>query len=466
MCRAVVLGMVTLVTVGACAEALPRHLAPPPRALNAAAISAGPSAGAGASAFAGALAVPPDLAPPTMRGQGPAGSALAGIHAGLRAETGPLAGATHGNTAAAPAPADDAFIPSMIARMGATAAPFSRQIGLAQYDAPTRLPVSAPAPADTTDVAATPGIVSPIRTAMRVRPVTPPFSGRRPEAVDPVPSVPYAPQPTLAQPAPPPSAPFYGARSVRDALSNAERPPTVVEPIFARPAAPPPTDAPPPVATAALPLPWDADVGATSATLAPGYDSDSRALDDPMFASGADAFATVIVSNTGVEVVAEEADRGRFVFAALPSDPGAWTSGRPGAVMAADDSADPVEADATPAGDMIATLLFADGAVDVGEDERQILREVARIQKIDNRVVTLVGHASGRTNAGNTLAQRRTNMRVSRRRAEAAARALAAFGVSRSQIAVASKGDTQPLYAEVMPSGEAGNRRVEVYLAY
>ncbi len=463
MCRAVVLGMVTLVTVGACADARPRHQAPPPRALDVAAISAGPGAGTGASAFAGAFAVPPNLAPPTMQEQRPAGSALAGIRAGLQAETGPLAGAELGKTAAAPTPTDDAFIPSMIARMSATAAPFSRQSGAGQDNASAPLP----APVDAANVLAMPGSANPIRTAMRVRPVTPPFSGRRPEATDPAPSAPYGSPQTVARSAPPPpAAPFYGARSAREVLRNAEAPLTVAEPIFARSAEPMPAYAPPPVAAAEAPLPWDADVGVASATLAPGYDSDSRALDDPMFATGADAFATVIVSNAGVEVVAEEADRGRFVFAALPSDPGAWTSERPEAVTAADDSADPVEADATPTGDMIATLLFADGAVDVGEDERQILREVARIQKIDNRAVTLVGHASGRTHAGNTLAQRRTNMGVSRRRAEAAARALAAFGVSRSQIAVAAKGDTQPLYAEVMPSGEAGNRRVEVYLAY
>lgn len=117
-----------------------------------------------------------------------------------------------------------------------------------------------------------------------------------------------------------------------------------------------------------------------------------------------------------------------------------------------------------PSGAMIATVLFDDGAVEFGEAERQILREVARIQQIDNRKVTLVGHASGRTRADNALTQRRTNMRISRLRAEAAGRALASFGVPRSRMNITPMGDTRPLYAEVMPAGEAGNRRVEVYL--
>lgn len=474
-CRAAVLGMVTLVTVGACADAGPRHLAPPPRSLDGAVAAAGP----GLSAFSGAVAAPPNLSAylastSPSRGTGPVRDSAAAADA---AEKGPAEVSQRRLEADARSPVGS----SMLTRLGATAAPFSRESGgdrRADTAEPTLASLARPADG-----------ASPTRTAMRVRPVTPPFSGRRPATSEPVQSH----STKMARSEEPPVMPFVGTRSARDALRAAASPqqPTFADPTFPQPSyaepsyaepsyvepssgrAPGPTRpdpsfayAAPPAAAVEPPLPWDVTRGAAPLPSLESVVGARRGLDHPMFLSAAEAYATVIVSDRGVEVIAEEASPDDLVFAALPADPGDWAAGRGSSLTTIGFADEPVAAAAAPAGEMIATLLFADGAVDFGDAERQILREVARIQQIDNRKVTLAGHASGRTRASNAMAQARTNMRISRQRAEAAVRALAEFGVPRSRMTVAPMGDTRPLYAEIMPAGEAGNRRVEVYLDY
>jgi outer membrane protein OmpA-like peptidoglycan-associated protein len=57
------------------------------------------------------------------------------------------------------------------------------------------------------------------------------------------------------------------------------------------------------------------------------------------------------------------------------------------------------------------------------------------------------------------------NQRISEARANAVARQLMRYGVPEGAIQAAAAGDSQPLYSEVMPSGEAANRRAEVYLS-
>ena len=58
------------------------------------------------------------------------------------------------------------------------------------------------------------------------------------------------------------------------------------------------------------------------------------------------------------------------------------------------------------------------------------------------------------------------NQRVSQRRADAVARELTRQGLGGDSVIVVARSDTDPVYYEVMPSGEAGNRRTEVFLDY
>ena len=57
------------------------------------------------------------------------------------------------------------------------------------------------------------------------------------------------------------------------------------------------------------------------------------------------------------------------------------------------------------------------------------------------------------------------NQRISEARANAVARQLMQLRRAAGRDPASAAGDSQPLYSEVMPTGEAANRRVEVYLS-
>lgn len=57
------------------------------------------------------------------------------------------------------------------------------------------------------------------------------------------------------------------------------------------------------------------------------------------------------------------------------------------------------------------------------------------------------------------------NFKISMERADTVGNALESMGLRGNLLEVQAVSDAKPLYLEVMPSGEAGNRRVEVYLA-
>jgi len=56
------------------------------------------------------------------------------------------------------------------------------------------------------------------------------------------------------------------------------------------------------------------------------------------------------------------------------------------------------------------------------------------------------------------------NFKISVDRADAVAGELVRLGVGKKDVEIAAVSDREPLYYEIMPSGEAGNRRTEVYL--
>ena len=55
------------------------------------------------------------------------------------------------------------------------------------------------------------------------------------------------------------------------------------------------------------------------------------------------------------------------------------------------------------------------------------------------------------------------NFTVSLNRANAVARELVRQGIPTESVFVAALSDSQPLYYEVMPAGDAGNQRVEIH---
>ena len=124
-------------------------------------------------------------------------------------------------------------------------------------------------------------------------------------------------------------------------------------------------------------------------------------------------------------------------------------------------SATPV---ALPAQLQLATIIFAHSSYDLDQRDMEVLRQVARVQRQYGGNLVVVGHSSGRTLQIDPLQNRIVNFQLSLHRANAVALALTRFGVSPENVLVEARGALQPIYLESMATGEAGNRRAEVYL--
>jgi len=116
------------------------------------------------------------------------------------------------------------------------------------------------------------------------------------------------------------------------------------------------------------------------------------------------------------------------------------------------------------AGQQVGLILFQNGSASLGANDRDLLQRVAVLARQNGSIVRVVGHASGRTGEMDMSRHQNKNLDISMTRANAAAAALRAAGVPAERIVVEAKGDSEPVYRETMPSGEAGNRRVDVYL--
>jgi flagellar motor protein MotB len=116
-------------------------------------------------------------------------------------------------------------------------------------------------------------------------------------------------------------------------------------------------------------------------------------------------------------------------------------------------------------GQAVGYVYFGNGSARLSSADRQVLQQVAQLQRIQGGVLRIIGHASARTGNMEALDQQQVNHEMSMQRATAVARALVEYGVQPILVQVAAAGDDQTLYAESTPAGEAGNRRAEVYLS-
>lgn len=115
-------------------------------------------------------------------------------------------------------------------------------------------------------------------------------------------------------------------------------------------------------------------------------------------------------------------------------------------------------------GQPVGMIYFRDGSARLSSDDRKVLRQIADMHKTYGGVVRVVGHASMRTGSMDYVSHQNANQRISEARAKAVAQQLQRYGVPQAAIQVSAVSDSQPIYSEVMPSGEAANRRAEVYL--
>lgn len=113
---------------------------------------------------------------------------------------------------------------------------------------------------------------------------------------------------------------------------------------------------------------------------------------------------------------------------------------------------------------LVATIQFGRGSASLSANERSLLRQVVQIQRQSGGVLQVVGHASSQTADMSMDRHMLVNYTTSARRAEAVAAELRRLGAPREAVLVVAQSDNAPIYREIMPSGEAGNRRAEIYL--
>lgn len=286
----------------------------------------------------------------------------------------------------------------------------------------------------------------------------------------PAPTASAPPSPSASAPAPPSSEP-----SPPESMSAPERPapsppvPAVQPPPMPSMAestsapsmpAPPPTR--PPQAAESGSVAGDSSTGRTPASVAEVFrqrvaeqgrlPSQNRAENSggaPMD-TGAGGFGTVVVSSNGVESPGTMNVAGRGVSGSASSF--ARSGGLPsGGTLG-------------PGFQKVATIIFNNGSARLSDRDRGILRDVLALHRERGGRVHIIGHASSRTRTMDPTRHNMVNYQMSVARADAVADALAGLGLPREAILVAARSDSEPLYFEVMPTGEAGNRRAEIYL--
>lgn len=109
-------------------------------------------------------------------------------------------------------------------------------------------------------------------------------------------------------------------------------------------------------------------------------------------------------------------------------------------------------------GEQVGLIFFRDGSSKLSSDDRQVLKQIADLQRANGSMIRVVGHASAHASS------LEANQRISEARANSVAQQLMKYGVPSEAIQVSAVGGAQPLYSEDTPNGEAGNRRAEVYL--
>jgi outer membrane protein OmpA-like peptidoglycan-associated protein len=112
----------------------------------------------------------------------------------------------------------------------------------------------------------------------------------------------------------------------------------------------------------------------------------------------------------------------------------------------------------------VAVINFAAGSANLNARDREVIAEVVALQKANGGTLTVVGHASQRTQPMEPERAAQINYDMSVQRARAVADALVAAGAPPEAVFVQAAGASQPVYAESMSTGEVGNQRADIFL--
>ncbi len=307
------------------------------------------------------------------------------------------------------------------------------------------------------------------RTAPAAAP-TPPPAVATPAPIAPAPTAPASATPTTAETTPsapsaarPPAARIASraepteTQSVGAAMLERRRQEVLAERAAAAEAA---DDSKPPMAPATAPQPSAPQSTATESS-AP-QPSASAAMTEP----AKTASRTEPQARTATEIYQEQFARSASPVATRSAEP-TQTGAQTGTQAAtAQDTAAPAASDRAGISYLAATILFGHGSTALDPSERETLRKIAAEYRKTGGTLRIVGHASSRTTDMRPLQHQLANFQVSVSRAETVAQELARLGVPARVMQVAGVGDSQPVYYEVMPAGETGNRRVEIFVDY
>ncbi|MFO7484026.1 OmpA family protein [Oceanibaculum nanhaiense] len=309
------------------------------------------------------------------------------------------------------------------------------------------------------------------RTAPAAAPTPPPAVAPTapapiaPASVAPTETPPRAAAPTTAETAPsaPPAARIASraepteTQSVGAAMLERRRQEVLAERAAAAEAA---DDSKPPMAPATAPQPSAPQSTAPQSSVP--QSSAPAAMTEP----AKTASRTEPKARTATEIYQEQFARSASPVATRSAEP-TRTGAQTGTQAAtAQDTAAPTASDRTGISYLAATILFGHGSTALDPSERETLRKIAAEYRKTGGTLRIVGHASSRTTDMRPLQHQLANFQVSVSRAETVAQELARLGVPARVMQVAGVGDSQPVYYEVMPAGETGNRRVEIFVDY
>jgi outer membrane protein OmpA-like peptidoglycan-associated protein len=112
----------------------------------------------------------------------------------------------------------------------------------------------------------------------------------------------------------------------------------------------------------------------------------------------------------------------------------------------------------------VAVIFFSSGSAALSERDLTVLQNVLLVQQQQGGRLRVVGNASEYTAAVDYQKHQQVNYDLSLRRAQAVSRALIRLGAPDGSVAIAANGAQSPIFYEFTPTGEAGNRRVEIFL--
>ncbi|WP_417833643.1 OmpA family protein [Thalassospira xiamenensis] len=117
-------------------------------------------------------------------------------------------------------------------------------------------------------------------------------------------------------------------------------------------------------------------------------------------------------------------------------------------------------------GVQVAQIQFGHGSSNLSGTDNNVLSQVAQAWRQTGGILRIIGHASMRTANMSLEEHLAINRQVSEQRASAVVSQLVSLGVNPDTIFVGADGSADPRYYEGVPAGEAGNRRVEIFMDY